>query len=255
MLKLFKNLKKKDYIVILICILAMMFQVWIELRLPEYMSEITRLIQTDGSTMKEILTSGVLMLSCAFGSAASAVFIGFFASKLSASFSQTLREKIFKKVQKFSIDEIKKISASSLITRTTNDVSQIEMLIAMGLQAMIKAPIMATWAISKIISKSAELSLIVAIGVIVLMITVIFIMLTVNPLFKKIQKYTDNINNATRENVMGVRVIRAFNAETFQSNKFEKVNGNITNTHIKIQCYLVIWSYLQVMVFKLSCHS
>ena len=235
MLKLFKNLKKKDYIVILICILAMMFQVWIELRLPEYMSEITRLIQTDGSTMKEILTSGVLMLSCAFGSAASAVFIGFFASKLSASFSQTLREKIFKKVQKFSIDEIKKISASSLITRTTNDVSQIEMLIAMGLQAMIKAPIMATWAISKIISKSAELSLIVAIGVIVLMITVIFIMLTVNPLFKKIQKYTDNINNATRENVMGVRVIRAFNAETFQSNKFEKVNGNITNTHIKIQ--------------------
>ncbi len=234
MIKLFKNLKKKDYLIILICILAMVFQVWIELRLPEYMSEITRLVQSDGSTMKEILTSGGLMLTCALGSAASAVFIGFFASKLSASFSQTLREKIFKKVQKLSNNENKKISTSSLITRTTNDVSQIEMLIAMGLQAMIKAPIMATWAISKIINKSAQLSALVAVGVIVLMITVTFIMLTVNPLFKKIQKFTDNINNATRENLMGVRVIRAFNAEKFQSEKFGVVNSDITNTHIKI---------------------
>jgi len=235
MLKLFKNLKKQDIAIILICIIAMIFQVWIELRLPEYMSEITRLIQTDGSTMKEILTSGAYMLACAFGSAASAVFIGYFASRLSASFSQTLREKVFKKVQKFSISEIKKFSTSSLITRTTNDVSQIEMLIAMGLQAMIKAPIMAIWAISKIINKSAKLSLLVAVGVIVLMITVTIIMLTVNPLFKKIQKFTDNLNNATRENLMGVRVIRAFNAEKFQSEKFEKVNSDITNTHIKIQ--------------------
>jgi len=235
MLKLFKNLKKQDIAIILICIIAMIFQVWIELRLPEYMSEITRLIQTDGSTMKEILTSGAYMLACAFGSAASAVFIGYFASRLSASFSQTLREKVFKKVQKFSITEIKKFSTSSLITRTTNDVSQIEMLIAMGLQAMIKAPIMAVWAISKIINKSAKLSLLVAVGVIILLITVTIIMLTVNPLFKKIQKFTDNLNNATRENLMGVRVIRAFNAEKFQSEKFEKVNSDITNTHIKIQ--------------------
>lgn len=235
MLKLFKNFTKKDLLVILCCIIFMVFQVWIELRLPEYMSKITLLIQTDGSTIKEIMTSGGMMLLCAFGSAISTVIIGYFASGLSANFSMNLREKLFKKVQTFSNTEIKKFQTSSLITRTTNDVSQIEMLIAMGLQAMIKAPIMATWAISKIIDKSAELSALVAIGVFVLLVTVITISLTVNPLFKKIQKYTDSLNNAVRENLIGVRVIRAFNAEKYQGNKFNKVNNDITNTHIKIQ--------------------
>jgi len=235
MLKLFKNFTKKDLLVILICVVSMVFQVWIELRLPEYMSEITRLIQTEGSTMKEVLSSGGMMLLCAFGSAISTVIIGFFAARLSANFSMNLRAKLFKKVQKLSTSEMKKFQTSSLITRTTNDVSQIEMLIAMGLQAMIKAPIMAIWAISKIVNKSAELSGVVAVGVVVLITTVTIISLTVNPLFKKIQKYTDNLNNATRENVMGVRVIRAFNAEDFQGEKFEKVNGDITKTHIKIQ--------------------
>ncbi len=235
MLKLFKNFTKKDLLVILICVIAMVFQVWIELRLPEYMSEITRLIQTDGSTMKEIFASGGMMLLCALGSAISTVFIGYFASGLSANFSMNLREKLFKKVQTFSTTEIKGFQTSSLITRTTNDVNQVEMLIAMGLQAMIKAPIMAVWAISKIIDKSAQLSGIVAVGVLVLLVTVIIISLTVNPLFKKIQKFTDNLNNATRENVIGVRVIRAFNAEDFQGEKFGNVNGDITNTHIKIQ--------------------
>jgi len=235
MLKLFKNFTKKDLLVIAICIVVMVFQVWMDLRLPEYMSEITRLIQTDGSTMNEILSSGSKMLLCALGSAISTVIIGYFASGLSASFSMNLREKLFKKVQTFSTTEIKKFQTSSLITRTTNDVSQVEMLIAMGLQAMIKAPIMAIWAITKIINKSAELSLIVAVGVLVLLTTVTIISLTVNPLFKKIQKFTDNLNNATRENVIGVRVIRAFNAEDFQGEKFEIVNGDITKTHIKIQ--------------------
>ena len=235
MLKLFKNFTKKDILVVLICVISMVFQVWIELRLPEYMSEITRLIQTDGSTMKEILTSGGMMVLCAFGSAISTVIIGFFASGLSASFSKNLRAKLFKKVQKFSTSEMKEFQTSSLITRTTNDVSQIEMLIAMGLQAMIKAPIMAVWAISKIVNKSAALSGVVAVGVVVLLTTVLIISLTVNPLFKKIQKFTDGLNNVTRENVMGVRVIRAFNAEDFQGNKFESVNNDITKTHIKIQ--------------------
>ena len=235
MIKLFKNFNKKDILIILTCILIMFFQVWIELRLPEYMSEITRLIQTDGSTMKEILISGGMMLLCAFGSAISTVFIGYLASGLSASFSMNLRAKLFKKVQKLSTSEMKKFQTSSLITRTTNDVNQIEMLIAMGLQAMIKAPIMAIWAISKIVNKSSELSMIVAIGVIVLLITVSIILFIVNPLFKKIQKFTDNLNNATRENLMGVRVIRAFNAESFQGKKFNDVNSDITNTHIRIQ--------------------
>ena len=235
MLKLFKNFTKKDLLVILVCVIAMVFQVWIELRLPEYMSEITRLIQTEGSTMKEIFRSGGFMMACAFGSAISTVFIGYFASGLSANFSMNLRGRLFKKVQKLSNTEIKQFQTSSLITRTTNDVTQIEMLIAMGLQAMIKAPIMAVWAISKIVDKSAQLSGVVAIGVLVLLVTVLLISLTVNPLFKKIQKFTDNLNNATRENVMGVRVIRAFNAEKFQGEKFESVNSDITNTHIKIQ--------------------
>ena len=235
MLKLFKNFTKKDLLVILVCVIAMVFQVWIELRLPEYMSEITRLIQTEGSTMKEIFHSGGMMLLCALGSAVSTVIIGYFASGLSASFSRNLRGRLFKKVQKFSTSEIKKFQTSSLITRTTNDVNQIEMLIAMGLQAMIKAPIMAVWAISKIVDKSAQLSGVVAVGVVVLITTVTIISLTVNPLFKKVQKYTDNLNNATRENVIGVRVIRAFNAEKFQGDKFENVNNDLTKTHIKIQ--------------------
>lgn len=235
MIKLFKNFNKKDILVIITCIFIMIFQVWIELRLPEYMSEITRLIETEGSTMKEILKSGGLMLLCAFGSAITTICIGYLASGLSASFSMNLRSKLFKKVQSLSNREIKKFQTSSLITRTTNDVSQIEMLIAMGLQALIKAPIMAVWAVSKIINKSAELSMIVAVGVVILLITVSIILLIVNPLFKKIQKYTDNLNGATRENLMGVRVIRAFNAELFQSKKFNNVNNDITKTHIKIQ--------------------
>ncbi len=235
MLKLFKNFTKKDLLVILICVIAMIFQVWIELRLPEYMSEITRLIQTEGSTMKEVFKSGGLMMACAFGSAISTVFIGYFASGLSANFSMNLRGRLFKKVQKLSTSEIKKFQTSSLITRTTNDVSQIEMLIAMGLQAMIKAPIMAVWAVTKIVDKSAELSSLVGVGVFILLVSAIIIISTVNPLFKRIQRFTDNLNNATRENVMGVRVIRAFNAEEFQGEKFKGVNSDITNTHIKIQ--------------------
>ena len=235
MLKLFKNFNKKDIIIIILCIIMMFFQVWIELKLPDYMSNITRLIQTSGSSIKSILHEGTYMLLCAFGSAISTVFIGYLASKLSASFSMNLREKLFKKVQKLGANEINKFQTSSLITRTTNDVSQIEMLIAMGLQAMIKAPIMATWAIKKIIGKSAKLSTLVAIGVIILLITISIILIIVNPLFKKIQKLTDKINNVTRENLIGVRVIRAFNAEAYQGKKFSNVNSNITNTHIKIQ--------------------
>ncbi len=235
MLKLFKNFNKKDILFIIGCIIMLFIEVWIELKLPEYMSSITKLIQTEGSTIASILNQGMYMLLCAFGSAILTVFIGYLASRLSASFSKNLREKLFKKVQKLGAQEIKKFQTSSLITRTTNDVNQIEMLIAMGLQAMIKAPIMATWAIKKIVNRSAELSMLVALGVIILLITVSIILVIVNPLFKKIQKYTDNLNNVTRESLIGVRVIRAFNAEKFQGKKFNNVNHNITNTHIKIQ--------------------
>ena len=235
MLKLMKNFNRRDIMIIISCILIMVSQVWIELRLPEYMSSITRLIQTDGSTMNEILKQGGHMLLCAFGSMATAVIIGYLSSTLSASFSLRLREKVFKKVQQLGLTEIKRFSTSSLITRTTNDVTQIEMLISMGLQAMIKAPIMAVWAVSKIINKSMELSGLVGAGVVILLITVLTIMSIVSPKFEKIQKLTDKVNNTTRENLMGIRVIRAFNAENFQTNRFNEVNNELTNTHLIIQ--------------------
>lgn len=235
MLKLMKNFTKRDILVILSCIAIMVFQVWIELRLPEYMSTITKLIQTSGSTMSEVLKQGSFMLLCAFGSMASAIMIGYLSSGLSASFSLKLREKVFKKVQNLGEAEIKSFSTSSLITRTTNDVSQIEMLISMGLQAMIKAPIMAVWAISKIVNKSMELSSLVGVGVVILMITVFTIMAIVSPKFELIQKLTDKLNATTRENLIGIRVIRAFNAEKFQTKRFSDANNEMTNTHLLIQ--------------------
>ena len=235
MLKIMRNFSKKDILIILTCILIMVFQVWIELRLPEYMSSITRLIQTEGSTMSEILNKGFHMLLCAFGSMITAIIIGYLASKLSARFSLNLREKVFKKVQKLGLGEIKSFQASSLITRTTNDVTQIEMLLSFGLQAMIKAPIMAVWAISKIINKSMTLSTLVGLGVIILLITVLTIMSIVAPRFEKIQKLTDKINNTTREHLMGIRVIRAFNAEKYQTNRFNKVNTDLAITDLIIQ--------------------
>ena len=234
MFKLFKNLNKKDLLIILFCILIMVFQVWIELRLPEYMSEITRLIETNKDNISEIMVQGAYMLLCAFLSMLSAIIIGFFASSLSASFSLKIREKVFKKVNDLSNKEMKEFKTSSLITRTTNDVTQIEMLIAMGLQALIKAPIMAFFAVSKILGKSLELSSIVGAGVLILLINIVFIMISVLPKFKKVQKLTDGVNNIARENLMGIRVIRAFNASKFEGKRFNKVNTDLTNTHISI---------------------
>nr|MBP3259347.1 ABC transporter ATP-binding protein [Bacilli bacterium] len=234
MIKLFKNLNKKDLLIVLACILIMLFQVWIELRLPEYMSEITRLIETNKDNISEIMMQGVYMLLCAFLSMISAIIIGYFASSLSASFSLNLRERVFKKVNDLSNKEMKEFKTSSLITRTTNDVTQIEMLIAMGLQALIKAPIMAFFAVSKILGKSIELSSIVGAGVLILLINIIFIMISVLPKFKVVQKLTDGVNNIARENLMGIRVIRAFNASKFEGKRFNKVNTELTNTHISI---------------------
>ena len=262
MIKIIKTFNKKDISIVLLCIIIMVFQVWIELKLPEYMSSITRLIQTDGSKMKDILEQGTYMLSCALGSMLSAVIIGYFASLLSASFSLRLREKVFKKVQTLGIAEIKQFSTSSLITRTTNDITQIEMLIAFGLQALIKAPIMAVWAVSKIINKSATLSILVGAGVIILLSTVLTIMLTVVSKFSKVQKLTDNVNNVTRENLTGIRVIRAFNAEKFQETRFKETNDDLTNTNLFIQkkfafmqpVMMLVMHFLTLGIYFLGSH-
>lgn len=232
MLKLFQNLKKKDVIYIFICIVLIVFQVWLDLRLPDYMSKITTLIQSEGSMMRDILLQGGYMLLCAFGSLFSAVCVGYLAAMISSNFSMTLREKIFDKVEKFSTAEINKFQTSSLITRTTNDVTQMEMLIAMGLQMLIKAPIMVVWAVSKILNKSIELSALTGACVVVLLLTVITMMIIVLPRFSKVQKLIDKVNGVTRENLTGIRVIRAFNAENYQENRFDAVNGELTKTQL-----------------------
>ncbi len=251
--KLFKNFSKKDWIYIIICVSLIVFQVWLDLRMPDYMSSITRLVQTEGSEMSEIIREGALMLACALGSLASAVVVGYFATHVSSSFSANLKTTIFKKVQEFNTEEIKKFSTSSLITRTTNDVTQIEMFIAMGLQAMIKAPIMAVWAVSKILNKSLELSLLTGACVLVLLITVGILMALVLPRFNKVQKLLDKINGVTIENLSGIRVIRAFNAEKFISKRFENVNDDLTNMQLFNQrCFAVMMPVMNIVMHGLT---
>ena len=234
MIKLFRNLTKKDLILILIVTILVIFSVFLDLKMPEYMSEITKLVQTEDSTIKEIVVAGLHMMSCAIGSLTCTILVGYCTSLLSANFSKTIRRKIFSQVENFGIAEIKKFSTASLITRTTNDVTQIETLLSMGLQLLIKAPVMAIWALLKILGKSKELSLITGIGVIIMIATNIFIIRIVSPRFNIIQKLTDKINGVTRENVTGIRVVHAFNAEKFEQNRFNDVNEELTGVHLKI---------------------
>jgi len=234
MLKLFKNLEKKDFLIILFVAILVIFSVFLDLRMPEYMSDITRLVQTDNSTMSEILKAGSFMLICAISSLICTIVVGYFTSLLSARFSRNIRQKIFEKTVSFGVSEIKKFSTASLITRTTNDVTQIEMLLAMGLQLLIKAPIMAVWALLKIVGKSGELSMVTTIGVVIIVCTNLLIIKIVSPRFAKIQKLTDKINGVARENITGIRVIHAFNAEKFEEDRFEKVNSELTGIHLKI---------------------
>ena len=253
MIKLFKNFTKKDWLLILVCFVLIFIQVWLELRIPDYMSKITELIQTDNSTMSDIIKQGIYMILCAFGSLATAVVVGYFAANVSSDFSMAIRKLVFDKVQKFSTEEIKKFRTSSLITRTTNDVTQLEMLIAMGLQAFIKAPIMAVWAISKILNKSIELSALTGLCVVVLLATVIVLMIVVLPRFEIVQKLIDKVNGVTRENLTGIRVIRAFNAEKFQENRFDEVNNKLTNTQLFNQrCFAIMMPIMNLVMHGLT---
>ena len=229
MIKIFKNFGKKDWGILLICVGLIALQVYLDLKLPDYMSKITRLVQTNGSTMAEILKQGGFMLLCALLSLLSAVIVCFFTSLLSSNFSYNLRKNIFSKVTQFGMKEIKEFQTSSLITRTTNDVGQLELFIAMGLQLVIKAPIMAVWAISKILNKNLEWSMLTGAGVLILLITIGTLLIIVFPRFEKIQKLIDKLNGVTRENLTGIRVVRAFNAEKFEQDRFNKVNSDLTN--------------------------
>ena len=241
MIKLLKNLTKKEVIYSLICISLVAFHVWLELRIPDYMSGITRLVQTEGSKMSEILHQGGLMIFCALISLICNVITGYFSARVASSFSATLRSNIFHKVETMGVAEVKKFSTSSLITRTTNDVTQVEMLIGMGLHAMVKAPVMAVSAILKILNKGFEWSMLTAACVSVLMTVVITLMIIVLPRFEKVQKLIDKINGVTRENLSGIRVIRAFNAEKYQTNKFKDVNDELTGMQLFNQrCFAIL---------------
>ena len=235
MLKLLKNLTKKEWLYAAFCIVLIVGQVWLELKIPDYMSEITVLVQTEGSKMNDILLNGGYMLLCALGSLIFAVGAGFFAASIASEFSKNTRKQIFDKVQNLDTDEIKSFQTSSLITRTTNDVTQIEMLIAMGLQLLVKAPITAVWAISKILDKGWQWSAVTGVNVLILLGVIITLMIIVIPKFKIVQKLIDKINGLARENLTGIRVVRAFNAEEYQEEKFGKANDRLTNLQLSNQ--------------------
>ena len=240
MFKLFKNFSKKDMGLIVISISLIVVQVWLELKMPDYMTEITKLVQTKGSSMNDILVQGGYMLLCAGGSLVSAIIVGYLASLLSATFSKNIRSKIFNKVQSFTMEEINKFSTSSLITRTTNDITQIEMFIAMGLQMLIKAPIMAVWAILKILGKGWQWSLATGVAIFVLLFVITILIIVVLPKFKIVQKLIDSINELARENLKGIRVVRAFNAEEYQEDKFAEGNKKLTDTQLFTQRMLAV---------------
>lgn len=232
MIKLLKNLGKKEWLLAIISFILIFAQVWLELKMPDYMSEITKLVQTEGSQMSEILKNGGYMLTCALGSLLAAIITGYLVSNVSSAFSMNVRKKLFDKVENLAMQEVKQFSTSSLITRTTNDITQVQMLIAMGLQLLVKSPIMAVWAITKILNKSWQWSAITGVAVVILLSVIAVLISIVMPRFKIVQKLIDKINGVTRENLTGIRVVRAFNAERYQENKFEEVNGKLTKQQL-----------------------
>lgn len=249
MTKIFKNLNKKDYFLMPIIILLIVLQVYLELRIPEYMTQITTLVKTNG-TINEILTEGIYMTSCAFLSLISSVIVGYIVANITANFSLNVRRKLFTKVNDFSLEEIKKFSTSSLITRTTNDVTNLEMLLSMGLQLLIKAPITAIWAIKKILGKNFTWSVVTGSAVLILIVMIVVLVILVLPKFKLVQKLIDRINGLTRENLKGIRVIRAFNAEEFHENKFERQNKKLTDTQIFNQKVMSITSPVMYLIMN-----
>lgn len=232
MLKLFRTLRKQDVGLMLVCILFIVAQVWLDLRMPDYMSEITRLVQTEGSEMSAILQAGGKMLLCALGSLASAACVAVMTGRIATSFGAGLRARMFHKVQSFSMEEIGRFSTASLITRSTNDVTQVQIVIVMGLQALIKAPITATMAIGKISGKAWQWTSAMAVAIGVMMILIAVAIILALPKFRKVQELTDDLNRVTRENLTGLNVVRAYNAEAYQQRKFDDANLALTKNHL-----------------------
>ena len=232
MFRLLKNLNRKDWLLALCCLILVVSQVYFELRMPDYMSQITRLVQTEGSAMKDILINGLYMVGCALASFVLMGTAGYFSATVSSNFSMRTRKKLFDKVERLDMAEVKQFSTSSLITRTTNDITQIQMVVAMGLQLMIKAPVTAVWAVFKILGKGWQWSVATAIAVVILLCVIGILSAVVVPKFKIVQKLIDRLNGQTRENLTGIRVVRAFNAEDYQENKFNNTNVKLTKQQI-----------------------
>ena len=232
MLKLFRFLKKKEWLFIFISLLFILAQVWLDLKLPDFMSQITTLVETEGSAMADIWRTGGLMLLCSFGSLISSVSVCYFASVVSAGFSKRLRGAMYEKVESFSLEEIGRFSTASLITRSTNDVSQVQMFIVLSLQVVVKAPLMAAWAITKIAGKAWQWTLATGITVAVLILLLSIVMVLTFPKFRRIQWLQDGLNHAARENLTGIRVVRAYNAEKYQQDKFSKTNTELLKNQL-----------------------
>ena len=249
MIKMLKNMSKKEVLFAILSILFMVLQVWLELKIPDYMSKITTIISTENS-VSSIIHESVWMILCALGSLVVSIIIGYFSSFVGTSFEKNMRSKIFRKVQDFGMEEIKKFSTSSLITRDTNDVTQVKNFVVMGTQMLARAPIMAVMAILKIIGKEWQFSLITAIGVFIVLSMVSIIVIFAIPKFKKIQKLTDNLNRITRENLTGIKVVRAYNAEEYEENKFTNANKELTNTHLFVGKIMSLMNPVMTLVMS-----
>lgn len=232
MLKILKYMNRRDWLFVLCSLVFIVCGVGLDLRLPDYMREITTLVQTPGSEMGEVLSAGGSMLLCALGSLVTAFIVGFFVAQIAAGLAMRLREAVYNKTMDFSMEEIGKFSTASLITRTTNDIQQIQMFVALGLQAMMKAPILAVWAILKIAGKSWQWTAITGGAVAILTVMLGTVIALVLPKFKNMQKLADNLNRVARENLTGIRVVRAYNAEGYQEKKFEGANEELTRTNL-----------------------
>ena len=248
MIKLFRYLRKKDWLFVCISLCFIVFQVWLDLRLPDYMAEITRLIQTPDSALSSVVWAGMKMLSCAILSMAAMFVVGYFVAQVAAGLSKRLREAVYDKVISFSMEEMGKFSTASLITRSTNDISQVQMVIAIGLQASVRAPIMAVWAITKIINKNLMWSAATGVAIAFLLVIIAVIFVLVVPGFQKMQTLTDNINRVARENLSGVRVVRAYNAEKYQEDKFEEANEELTSVNLFNQKIMALMSPVMTLI-------
>lgn len=255
MLRVFKNLRKKDWLYMLLAIFFIAIQVWLDLKMPDYMTEITQLVQTPGNEMNSILFAGGKMLACALGSLVSAVFVSILTARIATDFGADLRTKLYYKVLSFSKAEINKFSTPSLITRTTNDIMQVQMLIVMGMQAIIKAPLMGCWAILKIAGKNSTWMFSTVAAVVLLMCVVVFCIALMMPKFRLVQTLTDDLNRVTRENLTGLKVVRAYNAEKYQEKKFEKTNTELTNAHLftgKVSAFMMPTVQLTMNLLSLA---